>query len=111
MRAVSKKVKDKILADDFYEKCCRRDEGDCAGGISLEHALIYAGRQIDEVFAILPVCEYHHAVGVYQDGGKLDKKKHEWIAISRMTDEDMLKYPKRNWTQELSALNAIYGEY
>lgn len=111
MRPISKKVKDQILSDEFYDTCCRADEGDCQGGITWEHALIYASRQMDEVFAILPVCEYHHAVGIYQDTGKLDKKKHEWIAISRMTDEDMLKYYKRNWKQELSALNAIYGEY
>jgi len=111
MRKISKRVRDRILGSEFYDTCCRKDERDCDGGITWEHALIYAGRQMDEVFAILPVCEFHHAINMYQDGGKMDKKKHEWIAISRMTQEDKIKYSKRNWSQELSALNSVYGEY
>lgn len=109
MRKLSTKSKRAIETDEFYEKCCRRDEGDCKGRITIEHALIYASRQIDEPFALLPVCAYHHAVDEYQDCGKLDKKKHEWIAISRMTPEDKEKYNKRNWDQELSYLNSVYG--
>lgn len=111
MRKISKTNKDIIATDEFYDVCCRADEYDCAGGITIEHALIYAGRQMDEIFALLPVCEYHHGVNTYQDRGKLDKKKHEWIAISRMTEDDKKKYNRRDWDRELKLLENIYGKY
>lgn len=108
MRPISANNKKVIDTDPYYKKCCRADEGDCAGRITIEHALIYAGRQIDDLFALLPVCAYHHAVDQYQDGGKLDKKKHEYIAISRMTESDMQKYSKRNWKKDLLILKKTY---
>ncbi|MCK5015469.1 MAG: hypothetical protein KAS32_00190 [Candidatus Peribacteraceae bacterium] len=111
MRTISTRVKKRISDDPFYDQCCRLDEKDCDGCITWEHALIYAGRQMDEVFAILPVCEFHHAVNMHQGGGKLDKKKHEWIAISRMTDEDKNKYPNRDWNKDLNILIFTYGTY
>ncbi|MHA1401637.1 MAG: hypothetical protein ACTSQE_14905 [Candidatus Heimdallarchaeaceae archaeon] len=111
MRPISPKIKKHISEDEFYEVCCREEEGDCDGGITMEHALIYAGRQIDEIFAIIPVCEYHHGVNQYQGGGKLDKKKHEWIAISRMTTADRIKYSKRPWMNELRLLENKFGKY
>lgn len=101
MRAISQKNKNVINTDPFYQSCIRQKEGTCQGCITMEHALIYGGRQMDEIFAILPVCEYHHAVNQFQDSGDLNKKLHEYIAISRMTEEDKKKYPKRDWDKEL----------
>jgi len=110
MNNTPKKIKDYWQANPV-NKCDRHDEGDCSGGLTKEHALIYAGKQIQELWAILDICEYHHAINQYQDGGNLDKKKHEWIAMSRMTNIDKAKYSKRNWNKELTLLESIYGKY
>jgi hypothetical protein len=77
----------------------------------MEHALIYAGKQIDEVWAIIPLCTYHHAVNEYQDGGDLQKSKNVWIALSRASDEELLKYPRRDFVHEREALTKYYGIY
>ena len=54
-----------------------------------EHAIIYAGRQLDEAWAIVILCEYHHAVNNFQDGGDLQKEKNVWLAINQATDEEL----------------------
>ncbi len=90
MRPISSKLKAEILADPYYKTCCRKDKN-CNGRITWEHALIYAGRQINEKWAIIPLCVYHHL------GGGLDKRLNERIAVSRATMGDLAKYSKRDW--------------
>ena len=112
MRPISPKVKEAILNDPLYVQCTRAlllNDHVCAGRITWEHSLIYAGRQIDEKWALVSLCAYAHGVDEYQDGGCLDKKINEWIAINRMSREDEMKYPRRNWAQERRFLNARYG--
>ena len=108
MRPIPKKLLQEIKEDPFYQKCIRHKELTCGGRITFEHALIYAGKQVNEKFAILPVCEKHHAVNQFQDRGYLDKRLHEWVALNRMTEEDEIKYPKVNWKQKREHLNKIY---
>ena len=112
MRAISKKVKDQILEDPFYIRCARAailKDHVCEGRITWEHALIYAGKQMDEVFAIIPLCALAHAVDFFQDRGILKKEIGVWIALNRMTPEDMARYPKRDWIRERDYLNSLYG--
>lgn len=78
-----------ISSDPYYETCARKFDGGCKGRITWEHAIIYAGRQLNEKWAIIPLCSYHHAVDEYQDGGDLNKEKNEWIALNRATDEEL----------------------
>jgi hypothetical protein len=54
---------------------------------------MYAGKQIQERFAILPLCEYHHL------GKGLHKKTNEWIAVGRATVEDKKKYDRFPWSK------------
>jgi len=89
MRPIPPKLKEEMATDPFYEKCCIG--GDCAGRIEWHHALIYAGRQINEKWAILPACHKHHA-----EVSKYDRE-FKRIAVSRATDEELLKYPKAKW--------------
>lgn len=98
-----------LLDDKFYETCVRSKENNCHGKITLEHALIFGGKQVQEKFAIIPVCAYHHGVNEYQDSGDLNKEYHWWIALSRATDEDLAKYSKSDWKQRLKYLNLKYG--
>lgn len=78
-----------MSADPYYQKCCIG--GDCFGRIEWHHAIIYAGRQVNEKWAILPACQKHHA-----EVSKYDRE-FKRIAVSRATDEELQKYPKGQW--------------
>lgn len=65
----------------------------CSGKPECEHAFTYQGRQINEKWALVPVCTYHHR------GNGLDKNYNRYRAILRATDDDFKKYPKADWKQ------------
>lgn len=92
MRKIPTKLKEEMSIDPYYKKCARFNS-ECNGRITWEHAWIYAGKQINEVWAIIPLCEYHH---LYEG---LDKEENQRISLARATDEDLLKYPKKDWGQ------------
>jgi len=106
---IPKKMREEMANDDYYKFCARLNEGNCSGRITFEHALIYAGKQIQEKFAILPICEYHHSIGKHMDDGDLNKSLHHYLAISRMTTQDKIKYPKRDWDSDLELLEKKHG--
>lgn len=93
MGHIPDKLRKKIAAMSFYRTCARYGlhGHECEGRITFEHALIYAGKQIQKEFAIIPLCEKAHSVGRWQDCGDLDKNINEWIAISRASDEELLE--------------------
>lgn len=73
----------------------------CGGRSTMEHAWKYAGRQINEVWAIIRLCARAHSVDQYQTkGGILDKRINEFISLTHATDEDLKKYPRTDWDQE-----------
>lgn len=106
MRKISKAVKEKVLE---RPNICQRHNHKCAGRITWEHALTYAGRQIDEAWAIVKLCEFHHAVNTYQDSGDLNKQENQRIALNQATDEELMKYPKADFIQLRDRLNANYS--
>lgn len=110
MRRISKKVKDKILKRK--QVCARRMiDGGCDGRLTYDHSLIFGGRQIDEAWAIVILCEKHHAVNKYQDGGDLNKEKNVWIALNQATDEELKQYSKAiDYIALRKRLNGKYGE-
>jgi len=74
--------------DPYYRKCARMNDGGCDGRITWEHAIIYAGKQFNEKWAIIPLCVYHHL----EDG--LDKEINQMIALNRATDEELHEISK-----------------
>jgi len=82
----------KIINEDPYYKFCARSSEECSGRLTCEHALTYAGRQVNDLFAIIPLCEYHHL------GKGLNKLENRRIAVSRATVEDLAKYPRADWS-------------
>lgn len=72
----------------------RWKEGNCSGRLTKEHALTYVGRQIQEDWAILDLCEYHHL------GAGLDKRWNIKTAMNRATEEDKQKYARLKWSLE-----------
>lgn len=105
----------KTMLDDPYYKVCARAglHGHiCDGRITFEHVLIYAGRQVQEYWAIIPLCECGHSVDHYQDMGDLNKSINVWIALNRATDDELRKYSKAvNYIQLRATLNLQYGVY
>lgn len=73
--------------------CQRRDEGDCKGRLTVEHALLYKGRKIQDPFALIRLCSFHHGVDEYWNCYGQDKKRHKELALAQATAEDKKKYP------------------
>lgn len=87
-------------------RCGRESEGDCQGRIEYHHALIERNKRLQEAFAIVSACTYHH-----RGAGKNDAK---WrlIAYKNASAEDFEKHPKSRarWEQEMRYLTTKYAE-
>lgn len=84
----------------------------CKGRLTLDHALEFAGKRIDEPFALVATCAWAHSVDQYQDNGEHAKNTdviNEWIALNRMTETDLENYPIFDYEQRKAYLNSIYG--
>lgn len=115
MNNVPNKLRKQWSQEDIEGKkriCVRASEGNCAGRLTKEHALYYAGKQIQENWAILDICEFHHAVGPYQGTGDLQKEKHTWIALNLAPEDRLRALSKAEDKMALrDRLNAKYGVY
>lgn len=101
MRPIPKKHREIISSDPYFRVCARRNH-DCDGRITIEHAWIYGGKQINELWAYVPLCEFHHL----RKG--LNKEINHYLSIKRASDDDLKKYPRKNWNQEKAYL---YNKY
>lgn len=90
MRKIPEKLKQEMASDPFYETCCLSYLGGCIGRIEWHHNLIFAGKQINEKFTILPLCTYHHNVEKRFD----IKPKLNQLMVDRATEEELEKYSK-----------------
>lgn len=115
MRRISTRVRNRIDANPEYKGCMLRAyKGHVCGGRknTREHALIFAGRQVDEVWAIISCCAAGQEVDRFQDAHTMDKSLNKWVALNRATDEELKAYSKAiDLIRERARLNAIYGEY
>ena len=114
MRPISPKIKKDLIQIGNTIGCYRKyvlNDHVCRGRITMEHALIYAHKQIDEFWAIVPLCAYSHSVDEYMDSGIVNKEINEWIAIGRATLSDLAKYPKRDWSQRMRYLESKFGKF
>lgn len=115
MNNVPQKLRNKWATEDLLgmkRECLRTDEGNCQGRVTMEHAIIYAGKQLQEEWAILPICEFHHGVNNFQDRGNLNKEKHVWIALNRAPEDRLRELSKGEDKVALrDRLNIRYGRY
>lgn len=115
MNNVPQKLRKKWAQEDIQgikRICLRSDEGNCQGRITKEHALYFAGKQLQDEEAILDICEFHHDVGPFQGIGDLNKEKHTWIALSRLSDQRLRELSKaEDKIAVRDRLNLIYGVY
>ncbi len=115
MNNVPAKLKKQWAFEDIMgmrRVCMRSSEGNCAGRITKEHAIIYAGKQLQEEWSILDICEYHHGVNNFQDRGDMKKEVHIWIALNRAPEERLRELNKGEDKLALRGrLNRKYGVY
>jgi len=93
MHPIPLKLRSEMSEDPYYSMCARSGPN-CKGRITWEHCWTYAGRQIQEKWAIIPLCEWHHL------GGGMDKFVNQYISLCRATPEELKKYPRVDWEQE-----------
>lgn len=105
---ITSKLLQEILSDKYYKTCIHKQKEtgvECSGRITLEHAWIYSGKQIQEKWAIVPCCWYHHL------GKGLEKNYNRYTALKRANLSELAKrYPKKNWRQEIIYLESVYGK-
>ena len=99
MRPIPKPLLKEMLDDPWYLRCCYPL---CSGPAELHHVFTYAGRQINEKWAIIPLCYQHHR------GGDLDQDYCKYTSLLRATEDDLKKYPRINWKQLRIKLNSIF---
>ena len=108
MTPIPLKMRREMAEMPFYKHCARHND-ECNGRITWEHALIVAGKRLNEIWAIVPLCAYHHSVDYHQDGAGLVKELNKWIALCRSTPEDLAKYPRSGFEQMKKYLISKYG--
>lgn len=116
MRHIPDGLKQEVLSSPYARKCLRQlvlQDHVCQGRLTMEHAMIHAGRQVNEFWALMMICAYAHSVDQFQDGGILDKRINEWLALSRIENWDEVdrKYPRQQWRQRLRYLNSLFGVF
>lgn len=101
MATIPQKIRYTLANDPFMRRCIH-DNADCEARIEWEHALTFAGKQVQEVWAIIPCCTYHHR----KNG--LNKRFNRFIAVYCMPVEDQLTYAKAQFVLERNGLLKEY---
>lgn len=106
----------KELSEDPKMKICIWNNSDCRdeffnfpSKVEWEHAFLYAGKQIQEIWSIIGVCWFHHR------GPGLDKGFNQYKALSKIKTIGQLteiyaKYPKVDWYAMRNRLARRYAD-
>jgi len=98
MRKIPEKLKKEIEESGQNDGCVldTGEHGPCEGGIEWHHCFLYAGKQINEKWAILGACQRHHKLA---HGNKEVKNAFRRESLKRAAPEDLEKYPRESWEQ------------
>jgi len=111
---VPKELKEKLSEDPWMKRCCYKY---CGQPTEWHHVFTYAGKQIQEEFNIVPACKTHHDQATpHKFNYKREVQEYfEWVALQRMTSEDMRKYSKFNdlttWVTRANYLSLKANKY
>lgn len=98
------KLRDELSNDPYYRRCCV--SGSNSEKIDFHHNLIFAGRQVNEKWCILPLAKSIH------DNIARNKEVCDWIMLNRGTDEELERYSKAvDLLRRREVLNNKYGVY
>lgn len=92
MRRIPTKLREEMHLDHFYHRCCYHKPTAHGRGEKVEwhHNLIFAGRQVNEKFCIIPLCPEIHSKA--NDRGV--REILDWIMLNRASDEELRRYSK-----------------
>lgn len=102
MRPIPIKHRKIINSDPYFKKSCLSQEyGTYENRIVIHHTWIYGGKQINELWAYMPLTNDEHE--------NLDletREKIKWLSLQRVDIKDLLgKYPKYPWEREYNYLS------
>jgi len=97
-------VRDELSKSDFMKVCCF-----CGNDKpQWHHNLIHGGRQVQEVWAILPLCKSCHD----QVNIKSFRRLADWVMWNRAPHEAIDKYSNvLNYKAHKEHLNSMFGEF
>lgn len=104
MRPIPPQMRQSMDSDPFYHKCvicgCQ--------GVQWHHNLVFAGRQVNEEWAIIPLCPFDHD----QARNSEFKESLDWIMLNRATDDELRPFCKAtDYIFMRKKLNEKYGSY
>lgn len=104
MRPIPPKLKEDLVHDPWYKRCCITGKTATQGRIEWHHNFIFAGRQVNEKWCILPLLKRIHAREKEQTiGARLD-----WIMLNRANQEELKKYSLQ---ENKKKLNEMFGDW
>lgn len=105
----------KIMNEDpFYKHCAfyGHDGHICGGRVTMDHTVVFGGKQLQIAWAIVPICAHGHGVDEYQDDSSINKEMRLWVSLNRATEAELLQISKvENYTRTRNRLNDKYGVY
>ena len=109
MRPIPKGLRKRLSEDPFMAACCIPD---CLTPPEWEHSWTYARKQINEGWAIVPMCMPHHR-GSHQTfawRGEEQRTKEfgQWVSLCRGIKDAIQDYPRRDWEQEKRFLDSKF---
>lgn len=109
MTRIPAKLRKQLAQDPFYQRCCITGKSALPGDrIEWHHNLIFAGKQVQARFAILPVLKSMHELAHM----RAIKDRLDWVMASRMSGEDLELYGKgRDWIHRLEYLESLFGKF
>lgn len=99
MRPIPKAMRAKLAEEPRMKHCVLELHsvyGPCDGRIEWEHVWTYAGRQVNEPWAIIGVCHNHHA---RKNGDPRIKAAFETASLRLAQNADFTGYPRKDWNQ------------
>ena len=110
MRPIPSKLRAELAEDPEYApQWCIWHQSFHGHGVRVQwhHQLIFAGRQVNERFCIMQICEEIHRKAEW----KQVRERLDWIMLNRATDEELEMFSKsRDLVRKRQVLNEIYGE-
>ena len=108
MRAIPQKLKNELEQDAWYKRCCITGRTKIQEKIEWHHNFIFAGRQVNEKWCILPMAKSIHDREKEQE----IKTRLNWIMFNRADNETLKKYSKAIDLLEIKELlNKKFGEW
>ena len=88
MNNIPKKLKEEMATDPFYARCCITGALAKDTKVDWHHNLIFAGRQVQEKWCILPLAKHVHDYIVKY------KEQCDWIMLNRADDDTLRRFSK-----------------